>query len=154
MRYEIAEATLLGRDCTQLRESLDALAKSPPKGGGTKTIHLPETFWDPAFGSALTEHDAAKLSGVEAAQAWRQLRLQWLRVQEAFTEAEYNNIELRVPAMQKRAQAGYGGGGALANMLARKRQLEWKILSLQHEKKMVKRSPWLEHSAISDPAVP
>ena len=33
--------------------------------------------------------------------------------------------------MQSRAQAGHGGGAALTHMVTRKRQLEWKLLSLQ-----------------------
>lgn len=81
--------------------------------------------------SEQTDLNAAKLSGKEASRAWRDLRLQWLRVQESFFQAELAGIESRIPAIQQRSRLGYGGGNALQHMQARKRQLEWKLLSIQ-----------------------
>eukprot|EP00962_Isochrysis_galbana_P052134 scaffold23509_cov107-Isochrysis_galbana.AAC.3 len=44
--------------------------------------------------------------------AVRRLRLQWLRVQEAFTQAEAEALAPRAAEMRTRAQRGDGGGNA------------------------------------------
>mmetsp|Transcript_35931 Transcript_35931/g.81537 ORF Transcript_35931/g.81537 Transcript_35931/m.81537 type:complete len:88 (-) Transcript_35931:337-600(-) len=77
--------------------------------------------------------------------AWREVRLQWLRVQEAFVLAEAQGLDQRVDAMQKRSASGCGGGTAVLRMLKRQRQLTTKLRSIEADKREVKRSARLEH---------
>ena len=51
LRFQLAEAAVLGTDATRTRAALEAMAKRPKATTfGTKTIELPERFLDSEFG--------------------------------------------------------------------------------------------------------
>jgi len=105
-----------------------------PASPELRVIALPEGF---ATAPEVFYRLAEEAADADVA-AVRRLRLQWLRVQEAYTKAEIDALTPRAEEMRAQAANCEGGGQAFAAMNQRLRQLIWRLNSLVDEKKMVK----------------
>jgi hypothetical protein len=90
---------------------------------GWRLISLPEVLRDDSH------LEASGLSHVPAR------RLQWLRLYEAYLEAEEQALDAHLGAMTKLATQSEGGGVAMMRMQARKRVLHQALVELEYEKR-------------------
>lgn len=122
-----------------------ALPAAVAAAAGSRVISLPEDMRDGCYGldcgtaggeGGQGGGDAALLDAVRAA------RLQWLRVQEAYAQAEEAALAQTHAALRRDAgrHGGGGGGSALLRVSERRRQVAHVCATLRHEKKEVKRA--------------
>ena len=98
---------------------------------GWRLISLPEVLRDE---SHLTNRDESHLeaSGLSHVPA---RRLQWLRLYEAYLEAEEQALDAHLGAMTRLATQSEGGGVGLMRMQARKRVLHQALIELEYEQR-------------------
>lgn len=146
-KFDVAVAALRGQDVQPLL-ARQASAAQVRDRTARRMIQLPPLFRDDAFGT-----EAAELPNLSSApgpalspdpHAWREVRLQWLRVQRSYAEAEAELVEARFGALAEAARKHEGGGNALLNVAQRRRQLHVRLASIAHEMKTVKRARSLE----------
>ena len=128
-----------------------ALPASLPDAAGHCLIALPEAMHDGAY-LEHAEGEAAVHSKAAAASAATAERLQRLRVQEAYAEAEALSIEASMRKAQHYARRGHGGGTALQRMTERRRILTHKLADIGHEKRSVKREAKAAAAALEQEA--
>jgi len=126
-------------DEVDLPSAAEGKVAATPAGGPSATeawvlISLPEAFQDCRWGSELLAE------GTGGGSAVREMRLQWLRVQEAYAIAELEALTPRIAAMQRQS----GRGLAMMRMDHRRRQLQWKLYALDADKGRVKTGKPLE----------
>ena len=119
------------------------------RGGAeaTRLIELPDAFRDGLFGTAASEGGAAAAAMARGPHApagmslVRELRLQWLRVQEAYAEAEEAALAGARRDVERHARRHGGGGATLQRIVERQRKLAHTRRVLVAEKADVKRAP-------------
>ena len=139
VNFSILRSALRGDDCAALQLEHARLADEArrARGGEVAEISLDDAFRDDAYGTTLAE-GADELATKPPAAA-RDVRLQWLRVQEAWAAAEAAALDARRDALDDaRLGLAQGGGAEILRNDHRQRQLRAKLASLAAEKRSVK----------------